>query len=64
MRVPRHDERPEGQSAGDKRPAPSQFVPTEKLVEALAGTPKINFERFRADIYEFVDPAPRIWFED
>jgi prevent-host-death family protein len=39
----------------------ARFVPTEVLIAAFQGAPRIDFKRFREDIDAFVDqdPAPR-----
>jgi prevent-host-death family protein len=38
-----------------------QFVPTEELLEAFRGAPRIDYEQLRADLDAVVDqdPAPR-----
>lgn len=38
-----------------------RFVPTEELIAAFKGAPRIDFKRFREDIDRFVDqdPTPR-----
>jgi prevent-host-death family protein len=38
-----------------------RFVPTEELIEALRGAPRIDYQRFRADLDAVVDqdPTPR-----
>lgn len=69
VRVSRADEKPApsrqaGPDDRSDRPTSHHFVSSEKAIELLADAPEIDFEKFRADIYEFVDPYPRNWFED
>jgi antitoxin (DNA-binding transcriptional repressor) of toxin-antitoxin stability system len=35
-----------------------RFVPAELVIPALAGGPRIDFERFRADLDSYVDQNP------
>jgi prevent-host-death family protein len=51
-----------GQPVGELTPFRRQrFVPRETLLAVMAGAPKIDFERFRADLDAVVDqdPTPR-----
>jgi prevent-host-death family protein len=52
-----------GVPVGELRPLPRrQFVPTDELLEALRGAPRIDYERLRADLDAVVDqdPTPRV----
>lgn len=63
VQTPTQDERHRDRSVVERAPR-ARFVPAQRLVEALADIPPIDFEKLRADIYESVDPRPRNWFED
>ncbi len=49
---------PVGQLTPIRRP---RFVPTEVLIAAFRGAPRVDFKKFREDIDRFVDqdPEPR-----
>ncbi len=48
-----------GAAVGELRPLRRrQFVRKEALLALLAGAPRIDRERFRADVDAFVDQAP------
>jgi len=46
---------------GELRPVRQHFVPRERLLEAFAGAPPIDPDRFRSEVDAFLDqdPEPR-----
>lgn len=51
-----------GVPVGELRPVrPRRFVSREEVARIFAGAPALDYEEFRADLDEFVDPTPREW---
>jgi prevent-host-death family protein len=51
-----------GKPVGELRPyQPRKFIPRQAFIDLFAGSPPIDYERFRADIdaYADQDPTPR-----
>ena len=40
---------------------PSQFIPRDEIVEIFKDAPRLDYERFRADIDAHVDPGAWGW---
>lgn len=40
---------------------PTQFKPRDELVEIFKDAPRLDYERFRADIDAYVDPSAWGW---
>jgi antitoxin (DNA-binding transcriptional repressor) of toxin-antitoxin stability system len=48
-----------GVPVGELRPVGRRvFVPREVVKQAFAGAPRIDYEKFRADLDRFIDPDP------
>ena len=56
---------PRGNPAASPELDERYFVPTAALKAALAEAPRIDYERFRAELDTFADqdPTPRCWPE-